>query len=275
MSLKRMLLATAALALAVAGPALGQLRAGDDGLATPGGGQTQFDLKSVPVQAVFGAPVDGSTLVSLRGRPFDPATLGPVDTILRRPQDIAFAGTNQASGPLQIVGLSLESEKAVSIGGQLYSLALHLSSFSQPVGSAALTRVNGDGGTFSSRVSVVPRLTFTNQADGSTVVIDCGAVSCDPYDLSISNVGWVQTGGPGHFDPRARGEVLLPAGAWVDTDGDGQANLQLLGSTNFFPGLTASTGFPESPFGISTRPIIIIIHWVRGPILLASTAQAR
>lgn len=272
MNLKKMLLSTAVLALVVAGPALGQLRAGDDGLATPGGGQTQFDLKSVPVQEVFGAPVDGSTVVTLKGKPFD-SSLGPIDTIIRRPRDISFGSGNQATGPLQIVGLSLVSEGTVSIGGQLYSLALHLSDFSQPAGSANLTRVNGDGGTFSAALPVVPRLTFTNQKDGSTVDIDCGAVSCDPYNLSISNVGWVQTGGPGRFNPQARGEVLLPAGAWVDTNGDGKADLQLLGSTNFFPGLTASSGFPESPFGIATRPIIIIIHWVRGPIIIITAAK--
>lgn len=275
MAWKRAILAVAVLALIAGGTSQAQtLAAGDDGLNTPGGGQTQLDLSSVPIQDVFGAPVDGSTVISLRGRPFDSRGLPGVDAIVRRPQSITIGSTGQASGPIQIVGLSLEAEKAVSIGGQPYSLVLNLSASGQSVGTTTLTRTNGDGGTFSATLPVVPKLTFTNQNDGSVVTLDCGAVKCQPYSLTISNVGWVRSDGPGGFDPAARGETLLPRGAWVDTDGDGRADLQLLGSSNFFPGITPTSGFPESPFGIAARQpgttIIIIIHWVRGPIIIIS-----
>lgn len=272
---KRAILAMAVLALIAGGTSRAQtLAAGDDGLNTPGGGQTQFDLSSVPIQDVFGAPVDGNTLITLKGRPFDAKGLPGVDAIVRRPQNIVIGTTGQASGPIQIVGLSLEAEKSVQIGGQPYSMVLNLSQYGQTAGSTTLTRTNGDGGTFSATLPVVPKLTFTNQNDGSVVTLDCGAVKCQPFGLAISNVGWVRSGGPGGFDPVARGETLLPRGAWVDTDGDGRADLQLLGSSNFFPGLTPSSGFPESPFGIAARQpgttIIIIIHWVRGPIIIIS-----
>jgi hypothetical protein len=270
---KRAILAMAVLALIAGGTSRAQtLAAGDDGLNTPGGGQTQFDLGSVPIQDVFGAPVDGSTLITLKGRPFDAKGLPGVDAIVRRTQNIVIGTTGQASGPIQIVGLSLEAEKSVQIGGQPYSMVLHLSDFGQTAGTTTLTRTNGDGGTFSAKLPVVPKLTFTNQNDGSVVTLDCGAVKCQPFGLDISNVGWVRSGGPGGFDPAARGETLLPRGAFVDTDGDGRADLQLLGSSNFFPGLTPASGFPESPFGITARQpgttIIIIIHWVRGPIII-------
>lgn len=275
MNWKKVSLSLAALLVAV--PVLAQpvLRRGDDGLSTPGGGQTTLDLKSVPVEQVFGAPVVGSTVVSLRGRPFS-SQLPAVDTLVRRPQDIALTN-GVGGGPLLVVGLSLESEGRVQIGDQFYRLALHLSDFGQQTGQATFKLANGDGGTFSASLPVVPKLTFTNTGDGSVVIIDCGVVNCEQFLLSISNVGWVRTGGPGGFDPAARGETLLPPGIWIDTDGDGQPDLQLLGSSNFFPGITASAGFPESPFGIATGPIIIIIHWTRppipgpGPVVAAST----
>jgi hypothetical protein len=278
MAWKRAILAMAILAMVAGGTSLAQtLAAGDDALNTPGGGQTQFDLSSVPIQDVFGAPVDGSTLITLRGRPFDPQRFPGVDTIVRRPQSITIGTTGQASGPIQIVGLSLESEKTVQIGGQPYSLVLNLSQNGQTAGTTTLTRTNGDGGTFSATLPVVPKLSFTNQNDGSVVTLDCGAVKCQPFNLTISNVGWVRSGGPGGFNPSARGETLLPRGAVIDSDGDGTADLQLLGSSNFFPGLTPSSGFPESPFGIAGRrpgtTIIIIIHWIRGPIIIISTGS--
>lgn len=194
--------------------------AGDDGWTTPGGGQTEVNLSSYPVQSFLGAaPVSND--VSLKGKPLDQANLGSTDTIVARPNNITISGTT-GSGNLQIKALSLESEgNVVLTDGRQFKLRVCLSSFASGTGTITLTRSNSDGGTFDSTLPVLPKLIFTPVAGGSPVVIDCGTGACAESDMTSDNTGWVNTGGSGNFNPAAKGVTPIRAGIWVDGDCDG------------------------------------------------------
>lgn len=261
-----------ALLLVAAGPAAAQFTifSGDDPLSTTGSaGGTNIDLAGYPIEEVFGAPVEGSTVVSLRGESLGPgAALAGIDTIIRRPTNITLTG-GVGTGPLRIAALRLIGLNRVRIGGTDYDVRVCLSNISGSVanGSITLRASNGDGGSFSSKFSVVPRIIFTNDF-GETVVIDCGAIPCgdgQPLTLSAVNVPFTRSGGPGGFQPSSRGIKPLPSGLLVDGTCDGAADLSTRASTNFFIGVTpsAALGFPirvvdKQENGSSHRPIVTI-----------------
>jgi hypothetical protein len=270
---KWMLLVVAA--LLVASPMLAQgfvLRGGDDALTTPGGGQTNLDLAGYPIREVFGAPVDGSTLVSLKGQPFNRDLLGDADAIVTRPKDISV-GTAGGSGPLRISALSLVSEAPVSIGGTSYDLHVTLSDFAGQVASGKLSvgLSNGDGGTFDSEFFVRPKLTFTKAGTTEVAqVIDCGVVTCGTGDLAMKASGgsWVRSGGPGRFDPAAFNIAAVPSGLSIDSDGDGRTDYKTVGSSNFYVGVTASApGFKLiSTSKVAMQDVHVIIIATKPPI---------
>lgn len=257
--MRKALLSTLALLVTLAVPAAAQtLRAGDGALNTPGGGQTIFDLSTVPLTQVFGASLEGDSVISLLGRPFP--DLPGVDSVMRR-EEVKIGTTGTATGAVVILALSLESEKPVQIGGRKYRLNLVLSDFEQETGSATYRRVNADGGTFSATLPVLPKLVFTNIENGDRVTIDCAVVGCLRYVLQVENAGWVRTDGPGKFDPESRGMTQLKQGTLI-------GEVTSIGSGNFVAGITATSTFPESPYDIfipdPEQPPVR--HWVRPPI---------
>lgn len=272
MRVGRMRSLIAATLLLAAGPAAAQFTifAGDDPLSTTGsGGGTTVDLAGYPIEAVFGAPVEGSTVVSLRGESLGPGlTLAGIDTIIRRPTNIILAG-GVGSGPIRIMALRLVGQNRVRIGGTDYTVRVCLSNFSSsvPNGTITLRASNGDGGSFSSKFSVLPRILFTDDF-GRTVEIDCGAIPCgngQALTLSAVNVPFTRSGGPGGFQPGPRQIKTLPAGVVVDGTCDGVADVTTRASTNFFVGVTPAPaqGFPiqdlvKQEEGSSHRPIVPI-----------------
>lgn len=226
---------------------------GDDGWTTPDNGQTQVNLASFPVRAFLGSGPQAN-IVPLKGLPLDSANLGSIDTLLNRPDDIVLAG-GTGSGRLRIVALSLQSINNVVLqDGRQFKLRVHLSGVgTSSDGSITLTRANGDGGTFDSSLPVLPKLIFTPAAGGSPVVIDCGTGACGEMIMSSSNSGWVNTGGPGGFDPVAKGVTPIRVGVAVDADGDGLKDdytTQGKGAGNtFHAGFSASSGFPAVAVG--------------------------
>lgn len=240
------------IALLVASSASAQkILAGDDGLTTPGGGSTQLDLSEFPIQKVFGANLDGNSLVSLKGESLGSGALDGIDTIVRRSQGVDVT-TGGGTGPLEIVALRLVSEAPVSIGGTSYTLHVYLSEFRSDVkpGSVTFRMANADGGTFNSTFNVRPKLVFTS-GDGKNTTIDCGAVVCgDGSDMKMSATGanFTLGGIPGGIDPKAMGIKSLPAGLEVDGDGDGVPELTTLGSSNLYIGIIPSRPtFPVGP----------------------------
>lgn len=276
MHLPRRLLALAVLLLAVAGPAMAQvvIRAGDDGFSTTGGGTTTLDLALYPVQEIFGAPVNGDSVVSLVGESLGPGQdLAGIDVIIRRPQDITIGTTGTGSGPLGIAALRLVSESPVSIGKDSYILRVFLSELRSDVrlGTVTFHLANGDGGTFDSTFYVRPRLVFTSTSTGANVVIDCGAVSCNGgQDIVIraTNAPFVRSGGPRNFQPSNKQIKVLKAGLLVDGDGNGTTEVTTAGSSNLFVGVSADSSFTVSGFSKYELPVITrqTVHFPFPPI---------
>jgi len=252
MTNRKWMYVAAIIAVVVASSASAQrVPAGDDGLNTQGGGRTQVDLSAYPIDKVFGAGVEGNTVVSLKGESLGTGVLDGIDTIVRRPKDIDLS-SGSGSGPLAIVALRLVGEQPVSIGGKSYTVHVFLSEFRDnvKVGQLDLRMVNSDGGLFNSSFNVRPKLVFTGE-DGGNTTIDCGAVVCgDGSDLKMSatNGSFTIAGVQGGFDPKARQMKSLPAGLLVDGDGDGVAELKTLASTNLYIGIIPSRPtFPPGP----------------------------
>ncbi len=277
MSLKKTLFLAFAVLLALAGPALAAttvIKAADVGLGTTGGGSTTIDLAQYPIQQIFGASVSGNPVVSLIGESLGAGSdLAGFNTIVRLPSNITINTSGSGTGPLLLVALRLLSEAPVTIGSASYDLRVFISEFSGSVqpGSVTFTFANGDGGTFNSNFSVRPRLIFTNRSTGVSTVIDCGAVTCaggQDIQVRATSVPFVISGGPGNFQPSSKPIKQLKAGLRVDGDGNGVAELTTSGTTNFFPGVSASTGFPVSGFNKYEFPVVTrqTVHFPFPPI---------
>jgi len=217
--------------------------ASNDGWSTPGGGETHADLSHFNAAAILGsAPL--SNTVNLKGKPLDSANLGTIDTLLERG---AVDTSVSSTGTLKIVALSLESDGNVTLAdGRVYHLTVTLSSTPASPGSITLATANGDGGTFDASFDILPKLTFTNVNPPYDVVnIDCGSGGCSPFTLASSGTGWVQTGGPGGFNPDSHGVTPIRSGVTVQ----GYTTIGRPASGAIYPGFTASasTGFPPSP----------------------------
>jgi hypothetical protein len=213
--------------------------AGNDGWTTPSGGQTQVNLADMPaVTSALGSPIVGGNLINVQGVPLDSTDLGSMDTLMAR------GAIASGSGSLTIAALNLVSSASVQLqDGRAYTMQLCLSDTPSSSGSITLTRANGDGGTFSSTFSVLPKLVFTNIHNSSDKVrIDCGGGGCSTLTLTASNAGWVQTGGPGGFDPGVAGVTPMPTGSFTVANCDSTHSVTLAGSSGFYPGFTASSG---------------------------------
>jgi hypothetical protein len=250
MNRKWMYMAVIAMLVASSAPAQ-KILAGDSGLTTPGGGRSRLDLSGFPIEQVFGARLDGSGVVSLKGESLGTGALDGIDTIVRRPADVVIGTNGQGTGSLSIVALRLVSEGPVSIGGKPYGLHVYLSEFRDDVkaGGVAFQMVNADGGTFNSSFNVRPKLVFTD-SEGRDTAIDCGAVPCGAGDLKMtaSGASFTISGVSGGMDPKAKGIKTLPAGLAVDGDGDGVAEVTTLASSNLFIGIIPSRPtFPPGP----------------------------
>ncbi len=282
MGVKKTFLAVGIALLAMAGPTLAAttvITAADEGLATIGGGSTTIDLAQYPIQQIFGASVTSNPVVSLIGESLGSGTdLAGVNTIVRRPRDITIGSTGTGTGPISLVALRLLSEAPVTIGSSSYDLRVFISEFSSnvPPGTVTFTFSNGDGGTFTSSFNVRPRLVFTDRAKGTSTVIDCGAVTCaNGQDIRVqaTNIPFTISGGPGNFQPSAQKVKPLKAGLKVDGDGNGVAELTTFGTSNFFPGVSPTPGYPVSGFTKYEFPIFTrqTVHY---PFILIPSAIA-
>jgi hypothetical protein len=240
------------------GPKTVTVTAGDDAWTTVGGGKMVVSLADYPIAKVFGAKYK-ATSVSLKGKPLSPE-LGNADTIVKRGKDIVLKG-GKGSGPLEIVALSLESEKPVSIGGKNYQLHVGLSE-TKKEGHISLTSNGKDGGTFSASLPVVPKLVFTPEGGGQAMTIDCGAVPCGKggkgFVFTDTKFPWAISGGARKVDAAALHITPLKAG--VRVGGEGSPEYTTVGSSNFLPGVSTAGAAARKIGGLSTgiHPIIFM-----------------
>lgn len=235
---KRVLVSGAWLAavLLIAGPALGQtFKKGSDIFVTPADGVTRVDLSQYPVANVLGGQPSPS-LVPLKGKPI--AGLGQTDTVVDRLDDLTLAVGETGTTRAVLRGLSLVSINPVSAGGKSWHLFVSVSPGAASSGTVTATRSNADGGSFSAGFEVVPHLIFTS-TDGDVVTIDC-AFHCDStISLTSTRSPWVTS--DGQFNPQSAGVPTIANGTHYDGDGDGFADDEFVGGSNFFPGFDPQT----------------------------------
>jgi hypothetical protein len=127
-------------------------------------------------------PVSGT--VGFAGEPlgtFDGKDVGDADTIVRRRRAAVFgSGLGSDMIPIELVRLSLGSSEpvAVTTGGstELWDVRASVSRRKRSNGTMTIRKRDQSGGTFDSRLTVYPLLTFTSRADGNTKRLDLGAV---------------------------------------------------------------------------------------------------
>ncbi len=221
----------ALLALA-ASPALADdmVTNGADLWRTVAAGATFSSFAEDPIPADFfcaGSPAFEGR-ITMRGEPLatTPAgVLGGADTIVRRLDDTAFDTEGTARTRIQLMALSLASEKPVDVGcEQPFDVAVSLAG-EQPMTEMTIFRESEKGGTYVAPLALRVRLTFTPIDDPSSRLELTRDIDLGPG----TNSYWATTAQAGtdiHGNP-----------VQVDTDGDGTADSALPGPSNFHTGL--------------------------------------
>lgn len=231
--------------------------AGSDLFVTPSGGTTFDDFSVAPIPAgFFGPGSDPFTgLIPFSGQPLAPSgPLGPTDTIVRRDATAALTGpSSSATIPIEMVALSLVSLTPITVtynGGQnpeVWNVAACLSPSPQPIGSMHVVTsacACAEGGTFTSTLPVLPKLTFTRVGPPGQQVLDFAAAGRAAISFAVGNGHWLPT------DPGAN-LIVLPSGNSVDGDCDGSTPpTELLKTTNFVTGGRADRCGPNSCVGV-------------------------
>lgn len=199
---------------------------------------THMDL-ALPA-GFFGAGSDPYTgFVKFSGVPlgsFDGKNVGDADTIVQRKASVNPAPSDTV--PIEIVALSLISVEPVTVtynGGatsEVWDVKVDLSPSLPSVGQMTINKTKVNGGTFSTQLQIVPRLTFVSLSNAQTQTFD--GADLPAAGLTLTGTGPWRTG------------CVLPA-------------LSVTGfNDGFCPGLT-TTGLKR----LTTLQAAIVSHGIR------------
>jgi len=178
------------------------------------GSGTQIDFSSfgnVNLTSLLGSAPTNS-VVTFQGTPLNSEQLGSADTIVQSGEVNVTSGTNSATLTLEALSLTSSANLTTEDGR---SFAVTVGLVYAGSGSASFTRVNSDGGTYSSSFTVTPLITFTNVNSSTQVyTVDCSqqANSCS---FAMSGSGnWTLSSTSG-FNPQSLGIPVVPSGVTV------------------------------------------------------------
>jgi hypothetical protein len=191
-------------------------------------GFAQTSFADQPIPAGFfceGSQAYTGTVV-FKGAPLavaPAASLGPIDTAVRRLDDAKFDAKGEATTRIQLLALSLVSTKPIETSCGKYDVAVSLAG-EQPVTTMRIFRTEALGGTYSAPLALNVKAVFT-PANGDvrgrrevTRRIDLG-----PGSRSV----WAYVTAPQY-----------KTGVKIDTDGDGRPDTVLPASSNFLAGVS-------------------------------------
>ncbi|HEX4955901.1 MAG TPA: hypothetical protein VF017_21140 [Thermoanaerobaculia bacterium] len=223
-----------ALAL-VAVPALAQttIPAGIDLLHSQAGTYVDFSDNPLPTN-FFGCGETFGGQVPVNGKPLAASkAIGNADTVIHRPNPITLVG-GTGTGIIRIGALSLHSNAWTDPCGNSWQVDVCLDpASSQPNGSITITQSSATGGTFSSAMTVIGLVTWTNTAGDVLTAVDT---------VSLSSAGACWNNVPG------AGGVTVTSPVSIDTNCDGVPDTSFPGTNGFYPGWcgTVSTPIPEN-----------------------------
>ena len=119
----------------------------------------------------------GQPLVTFPGCP---GPLGQTDTVIQRAQPAALPGIPSSDTvQIEIVGLSLVSSAPIVVtygGGSptTWDVRMSVSPLTPSQGQMAITKTNGNGGTFNSAIQILPLFTFTEHGNPNHVIEQLG-----------------------------------------------------------------------------------------------------
>jgi hypothetical protein len=199
------------LALRGAGAAV-VVPAGYDTFVTPDDARTFDDFSSHPIPAGFfgsGSLAYTGKATLKGGPPVDSAQFGSADTVIKRLNSVTVPGDTA----LTVTGLSFVSASPITVAYQdghteNWDIAVGAST---ATGSAGSMHFNADG-TFTSKLSIYPRYTFTRFGAQARVFDTGSGGGAAPINLSSTNGTWSQSGSVTVINPRSEDSLLASHG---------------------------------------------------------------
>jgi hypothetical protein len=214
---------------------------GIDVWSTKGDGSTFYDFSQHPIPAGFFCPGSApfTAKVAFQGVPVvtgTPKALGNTDTIVQRLDDAVFDKRGTAVTRTQVRALSLRSVTPLQTSCGLFDATVRLDGV-QPVTQMVIRRDNDNGGTFSGPLWLNVKVSFT----------PVGRASREALEVPLE----IRFPAKSLYPWRSKTVAPIPAGfVRVDTDGDGDADTYLPGTSNFFAGQSSRQGKPGTLGGI-------------------------
>ncbi len=162
-----------------------------------------------------------SGAVPLEGLPLDPFGLGDTDTIVQRLGTAVLPADGSSDTiPVEIVELSLRSIDPIDVGGSLWDVYVGVDLSAASTGTMTITRDDATGGTFTSSIDVLSRISFRPAGGGPevllpgvpTLTLTSGGATPTPWGYVLPPGVLRACGGP-NFYPLGPVEEIHPAGA--------------------------------------------------------------
>lgn len=206
---------------------------------SPGNGSTYTDFGDEPIPAGFfcadSSAFDGR--IVFEGAPLatKPANaLGDTDTIVLRLKDAVFDEFGVARTPIQLVALSFVSLEPVQTECGSYDVRVNLAG-DQPITEMQIIRTREDGGFFLAPIHARLALTFQSQ-DGNGDALE---ISREVTFAPSGDALWSSQPGEGGIEQSRTVQV--------DTNGDGNVDQWVAGTSNFAAGWGIPAGASPGP----------------------------
>lgn len=136
--------------------------------------------------------------VKFLGEPLNAPVFGTADTIVERKATAILQEPNFSDTiPIEIVALSLVSTNPITVtyngntSPELWYVKVVVSPSKQSNGSMNINHSNPQGGTFDSFLFVQPKFIFTRLGDNAVRILDTGALSLPPKELTATDSPWI------------------------------------------------------------------------------------
>lgn len=237
----------AALPAAAADPVI---RNGIDLWVTGDEGRTFFDFSRDPIPAGFFCSDSAAFVgrITFKGEPIatsPPGALGRADTIVQRLDDATFDPRGVAHTRVRVRALSFSSVQPIKTECGAFRVSVALDDGQQPVTRMKIVRDHDQGGRYFAPIALRVRVTFTPLVGKSREQLVLSRSATFP---TLSNAVWSSRPGDSSFSHEG---VAL-----ADTDGDGEPDTFLPGTSNFAPGwrTVTTTGKGETSGWVEQLP---------------------